>query len=223
MHAFLAVLRRDLRLEARRRETVLSMGVFAATALLVFAFSFDLQRTPAATVGPAVLWVTALFAATVGLSRVLAAESENDAMTGLLLAPVDRSALYFAKVASAFFSTSLVEAASFLGFVVLFDPKELRAPFGLFGLMLLATLGFIAAGVVLAGVVRHARGAGGTLLQVLLLPLAIPVFLGAIQTTSRLLRGLPLGDSAKWVPALAAFDALYLALGALLFERALEE
>jgi heme exporter protein B len=223
VRGFLAILGRDLALEARRRESLLSMGVFAAATLVVFSLAFDPTVIQAKASGPGIVWVTILFAATIGLSRTFATESAGEVLAGLLLAPVDRTAIYLAKVVSTFVLVGIVEAAAFLGFVVLFDPKELEDPLVLFGITLLATAGFLGSGVLFAAMTRHARGGGGTLLQILLLPLSIPIFLGGVQTTERLLRGLPLGDAGKWIPALAAFAAVYLALGSVLFEKVVEE
>ena len=223
MRGFLAILRRDLALEARRRESLLSMGVFAAATLFVFRFAFDLHKVESVTVSPAVLWVTALFAATIGLSRSFAVESAGEVMAGLLLAPVDRTAIYLAKVLSTFAVVAVVEAAAFLGLFLLFDPPEVWDPLALLGIAWLATAGFLGAGILFAAMTRHARSGGGTLLQILLLPLSIPLFIGGVQTSERLIRGLPLGDAAKWVPMLAAFGAIYLALGSVLFERVVEE
>src|SRR5215468_6610100 len=94
----LALLGKDLRSELRTRQVWLAMGMFALLVLVVFNFAFDLQVENTAAVGPGALWIAFVFASILGLGRTLAAEQEQGSMDRLLLCPVDRRAIYMAKL-----------------------------------------------------------------------------------------------------------------------------
>src|SRR3954468_16608826 len=93
-----ALVAKDLRLESRRRESLAGVLVFVLLVLVLFQFALDLEREQARQVAPGVLWITLLFAGLLALGRTFAAERDQGTLDGLLLAPVDRSAIYLAKV-----------------------------------------------------------------------------------------------------------------------------
>src|SRR3982750_4846781 len=95
-----ALVWKELLVEARSRETVLAGAVFALLVLVIFNFAFDLRVESVAAVAPGVLWVTVTFAGVLSLGRAFSRERDRRTLDGLLLAPVDRSALYLAKTFS---------------------------------------------------------------------------------------------------------------------------
>src|SRR5258707_13645260 len=114
-----ALIWKDLLVEARGRETVLAGAVFALLVLVIFNFAFDLRVENVAAVAPGVLWVTVTFAGVVSLGRAFAIERDRRTLDGILLAPVDRSALYLAKVVANLASMLVVEAVALPAFVAL--------------------------------------------------------------------------------------------------------
>src|SRR5437763_8573493 len=130
---------KDLLVETRGRETVLAGAVFALLVLVIFNFAFDLRVESVSAVAPGVLWVTVTFAGVLGLGRAFARERDRRTLDGLLLAPVDRSALYLAKVASNIASMALVEVIAVPAFIALFNIRA-ELPLLLLGLAL-GTLG----------------------------------------------------------------------------------
>src|ERR1043166_4509564 len=99
-----ALIWKDVLVEARTRETILAGAVFALLVLVIFNFAFDLRVEDVAAVAPGVLWVTVTFAGVISLGRSFARERDRRTLDGLLLAPIDRSALYLAKVVASFAS-----------------------------------------------------------------------------------------------------------------------
>ena len=97
-----AIVWKDFIAELKTRELFSSMFIFALLVIIIFIFSIDLSIVKASEVGPGVLWVAFLFAGTIGLNRSFMLEKENDCLQGLLLAPVDRTVLYFGKLLSNF-------------------------------------------------------------------------------------------------------------------------
>src|SRR5207237_8924631 len=110
---------KDLLVEARERETVLAGAVFALVVLVIFNFAFDLRVESVAAVAPGVLWVTVTFAGQLSLGRAFSRERDRRTLEGLLLAPVDRAALYLAKVVAVVVSmlgVQIVAVPAFMAF-----------------------------------------------------------------------------------------------------------
>src|SRR3990172_7313240 len=108
--AIAAVVWKDLAAELRSRELIGAMLVFALLVILIFNFALELDVRTRQTVTSGVLWVTFAFAGTLGLNRSMAIEKDRGCLDGLLLAPVDRSALYFGKMLGNLTFMLIVEA-----------------------------------------------------------------------------------------------------------------
>jgi heme exporter protein B len=217
-----ALVWKELLVEARSRETVLAGAVFALLVLVIFNFAFDLRVENVAEVSPGVLWVTVTFAGVLGLGRAFARERDRRTLDGLLLAPVDRSALYLAKVISSLASMLVVEAIAVPAFIGLFN---LRVDLPLLVVALaLGTLGLAGVGTLFAAIAAHTR-AREVLLPLLLFPVQVPVILATVKSTGAAIRvpGVDPADIGQWLGLLVAFDALFLSLSVLLFEFAIEE
>jgi heme exporter protein B len=217
-----ALIWKDLLLEARGRETVLAGAVFALLTLVIFNFAFDLRVENVAAVAPGVLWVTITFAGVVSLGRAFARERDRRTLDGLLLAPVDRSALYLAKVVASVISMLVVEIIAVPAFIALFN-VIVDLPLLLLALVL-GTLGLAGVGTLFAAIAAHTR-AREVLLPLLLFPVQVPVILATVKSTGAAVRipGLDPPDIGQWVGLLVAFDALFLGLSVLLFDYAIEE
>jgi heme exporter protein B len=224
--SFLAQLRalvwKEALVEARGRETVLAGVVFALLVLVIFNFAFDLRVENVAAVAPGVLWVTVTFAGVLSLGRSFARERDRRTLDGLLLAPIDRSALYVAKVVANFTSMLIVELVAVLAFIGLFN-VSVDLPMLVLGL-LLGTLGLAGVGTLFAAIAAHTR-AREVLLPLLLFPIQVPVILATVKTTGAAVHvpGTQPPEVGQWLGLLVAFDALFLSLSVLLFEFVIEE
>jgi heme exporter protein B len=217
-----ALLWKEVLVELRGRETVLAGAVFALLVLVIFNFAFDLRVENVAEVAPGVLWVTVTFAGVLSLGRAFARERDRRTLDGLLLAPVDRSVLYLAKVAASFFAMLVVQLVAVPAFIALFNVSVVL-PLLALGL-LLGTLGLAGVGTLFAAIAAHTR-AREVLLPLLLFPIQVPVILATVKTTGAAIRvpGTEPPEIGQWLGLLVAFDALFLALSTLLFEYAIEE
>lgn len=216
-----AVARKDLLLEARSRERIVSMGTFAVLVAVVFAFALD-PSVRASTVAGAMIWVTILFAGTLGLGRAFALEKEADALTGLVTAPVDRGALFLGKWLANLAVVTAVEALVFPVYALFFGLRFGGSLWALAAVVFLATAGFMALGTLFAAVAAHTR-MGETLLPILLLPLLIPVVVFAASATQRLLVGRPVSEIVSHLKMLGAFDLVFLFVCTAVFGAVLEE
>jgi heme exporter protein B len=217
----LAIAGKDLRLELRSRERLVSMLVFAVLVAVVFSFALD-PAVRAGTVAGAMLWVMVLFTGMLGLGRSFAIEREQEAMTGILLAPVDRGAIFLGKFLSNLVLLSVVELVAFPIFALFFRLAMGRVAGGLALVVLLATIGFMALGTLFSAMAAGTR-MGETLLPVLLLPLLVPVVIFAAGATQRLLAGRPMTEIAGNLKMLLAFDVVFLVVCTLAFGAVMEE
>lgn len=210
-----AITEKDVRAELRTKESVGTMAVFALLAAVVFGLAFDLRVPRPQLVVPGILWVIILFTGVLGLQRSFGSEMEQGTLAGLLLAPVDRSALYFGKVAANLFYFLVVEALLLPTLLILFDVNLIR-PLILLGL-LLGTVGYIGVGTLFAALTAQIR-TRETLLPVLLLPVLTPLFLAGVGLTAAILDARPLSDLWRWLLILGLYDALFLIIAFLLFD-----
>lgn len=217
-----ALIWKDLLVEARGRETILAGAVFALLILVIFNFAFDLRVSDVAAVAPGVLWVTVTFAGVLSLGRAFARERDRRTLDGLLLAPIDRSALYLAKVITSVASMLVVEVVAVPAFIGLFN-LVVDLPLLVLALVL-GTLGLAGVGTLFAAIAAHTR-AREVLLPLLLFPIQVPVILATVKSTGAAIRvpGLDAPDVGQWLGLLIAFDGLFLGLSVLLFDYAIEE
>jgi heme exporter protein B len=217
-----ALIWKDVLVEARGRETVLAGAVFALLILVIFNFAFDLRVENVSAVAPGVLWVTVTFSGVLSLGRAFARERDRRTLDGLLLAPVDRSALYLSKVIASLASMLVVEVVALPAFIALFN---VVVDLPLLALaLLLGTLGLAGVGTLFAAIAAHTR-AREVLLPLLLFPVQVPVLLATVKATGAAIRvpGLDPPEVGQWLGLLVAFDALFLSLSVVLFDYAIEE
>lgn len=215
-----AIVAKDVAAELHTREILSAMLVFSLLALFVFSFALDLRGAMARAAAPGVLWATAAFAGILGLSRSLAREQQTGCIDGLLLAPVDRSAIFFGKALGNLIFIVVIEVALLPLFSALFDVPLLQPE--VLAVTALGTVGYAAAGTLLAAIAVNTR-AREVMLPVLLLPLAFPALIAAVQATGELLEGSTLADVGGWVRLLVVYDLLILAVSMLTFGYVVEE
>lgn len=216
----MALAAKDVRSELRSRQVLSTTVVFALMVLVVFNFAFDFGRAEMERLAPAMLWVAITLAAVLGLNHVFGKEKEQSALEGLLLCPVDRSAIYFGKLLGALAFTLAMEAAV-LPIFVAFTDQAIFSPGPLLAL-LLGTLGFLAVGTLFAAISSNTK-TREILLPVLLFPVATPILVAGVEVTGMGLSGEPFSELAGWLGLLVAFDLVFLVLCPILFEHLVDE
>jgi heme exporter protein B len=219
-HAWI-IAEKDLVLELRSRERLVSMLTFAVLVAVVFSFSLD-PTVPVRPIVGAMLWITILFAGMLGLGRSFSLEKEQDALVGVLLAPISRGALYAGKFAANLIMLVATVVVVFFVYALFFPVALLQASGGLALTALLACIGFMALGTLFSAVTASTR-LGDTLLPIILLPLLLPVVIFATGATQRLLVGRPLEEVMGNIRMLAAFDLIFLLVCSLAFGAVVEE
>lgn len=216
-----AIVGKDIATEIRTKEMLSAMFVFSLLILFIFNFTFDLRAETLKTVAPGVLWVAIAFAGMLGLSRSFVLERDRGVLDGLLLAPVDRSAIYFGKMIGNVLFISLVELFILPIFVILFNQAAATLPF-LCGVVILGTIGFASVGTLFSAMAVHTR-AREVMLPIMLFPVIVPLLLAAVRLTAAILDQTPFADVSHWLTLLIAFDAIFIAASFMLFEYVVEE
>jgi len=217
----LLLLWKDLLIELRRRDSLLTMFFFGTLLLFVFHFAFDLPPDKVAELAPALLWLAFLFTGTLGLAQLFQAERDHHCLDALLLAPLDRGALFLAKTGFNFILMFVVELVVIPLFWILFNLSGWNLLPRLFLVTLLGTVGFCVLGTITAAITLRAR-ARELLLPLVLFPLMIPVILATIRCMESLMRTGDLAEATGWLRLLIGFDVIFLTLGVLLFDSVIE-
>jgi heme exporter protein B len=220
IRAIAAVAWKDLATEWRSREMLSAMAVFSLLVIFIFNFALELDPKTRVTITSGVIWVTFVFAGTLGLNRSLAVEKDRGCLDGLLLAPVDRTAIYFGKMI-ANLAFMLVVALIVLPIYSLLYNTNLFNP-GLWLVIFLGSEGYVAVGTLLAAMAVQAR-TRDILLPILLFPVIIPVLVAAVKASTAFLGGLPGEEITPWINLLLVYDVVFTAVAFMVFEFIVEE
>jgi heme exporter protein B len=218
-----AILRKDLQLEARTKESVPAMALFSVTVFVLFHFGLDRDSLDG-SLASGVLWVTLLLAAVIAVVRLFAAEREQGGIEGLLLAPVDRTALFLAKGSALFLYLVALEVVALPVFsLLLLGPDLLDAMPELLAVLALADLGLAAVGALVAALAAETR-ARELIVPLLLLPLLVPLLIAAAKATEPLLRVQATPEHlGRWLGVLSLYDVVFLLLAIGVFDYLLED
>ncbi len=215
-----AIVWKDIRSEARTKDIFSSMFVFALLSVIVFNFAFQLRVPDMKMVLPGIVWVAVSFAGVLGLNRAFVIEQDKGSMAGLLLAPVDRAAIYFGKMLGNLLFMLVVELILLPLVMVFFNLSLLTGPHLL--VMFLGTFGFAVVGTLFSAIAVNTR-AREVLLPILLFPVLVPVLVAGVTTTGGLLDGKTLAEVAGGLQLIAFYDALFAIVAYLLFDFVVEE
>lgn len=216
----LAIVAKDVASELRTREVLSSTFVFAILVIVVFNFAFELKLDNTEAVAAGVLWVAIAFAGMLGLNRSFITEKDRGSMEGLLLCPVDRSAIYLGKMVGNLLFMVAMEVAVLPVFAAFFNLSVFSPRLLL--IVLLGTLGFAAVGTLFSAVAVHTR-TREVMLPILLLPVAVPVLVAAVKATSDAIASIPPPVEGPWIGVLVAFDVVFLTAALLTFEYVFQE
>jgi heme exporter protein B len=220
LKAISAIVWKDLAAELRSRELLSAMLVFALLVVLIFNFAIELQPSLRSTITPGVLWVTFAFAGTLGLNRSMAVEKDRGCLDGLLLAPVDRSAIYFGKALSNLAFMLIVAIVILPIYSVLYNTNLFNP--GLLVVIVLGSIGYVAVGTLLSSMAVQTR-TRDVLLPVLLFPVIVPVLLAAVKASGGFLQQLPMNEIWPWLNILIAYDVIFTAVAFMVFDYVVEE
>lgn len=216
----IAIYWKDIITELRTKEIIISILVFALLVLVIFSFAFDAASDITEAVAPGILWVALTFGGVIGLNRTFAMEKENSRIEGLMLCPIDRSVIYWGKLAGSLTFMLAVAAVITPIFLVLFN-LPLFLPW-LAVVIILTLIGFAAVGTLFAALAVNTR-ARDIMLPILFLPVVVPIIIAAVEATGPILSIDKWANMSTWLQIIIVFDIIYLVISTLVFGFVVEE
>lgn len=211
---------KEIRSEVKGKEMLSTMIVFSLLVVVVFGFAFNPNKDLRGEVLPGFIWITLIFAGILCLNRSFSIEKQNDCLSGLMLCPLDRSAIYVAKLIMNLLLMIIVEGVTIPLFFIIFNypgPQQL----GLFVLTLLLGMYCLMAVGTLLAALSAATKSGEMLMPILLIPLIMPVLICAVIITKSSF-GLVESDTTLYLKILVIYGVIFTVLGMLLFDYLLE-
>jgi len=211
---------KDILLELRSRDIIVSVLVFGFLVVVVFNFALNVTPRQVTELAPGILWVAFAFAGTLAMNRAFVREKEQGGLEGLLLAPVSRDAVFLGKALVSFLFMLTVEAVLLPVFAAMLGFSAFS--FILILTIVLATLGFATVGTLFSAIAVQTRSRE-IMLPVLFFPIILPVLIAAVEASSQAIGGATSVGLNRWLPLIAVFDALFLVICPWVFSYVVEE
>jgi heme exporter protein B len=212
---------KDLRAELRTKEAINASLGFALVILILFSFAFERSIEGVREISGGLLWIVFAFAGTLILNRSFARELPNDCLDALIAAPIPGSALFLGKAFANFVLVLAVELVSLPIFGIFYNVQWTQQLPELMLVLLLGTWGLTVIGTIFSALTVNIR-LREVMLPMLTYPIMVPALLGAMQLTSALVAGTPIGpDTSSWLKMLIGFDLIYTAVSLVLVETVL--
>lgn len=214
----LAIAGKDLRSEVRSKETVNASLSFALVILMLFSFAFDPSSEQVREIAGGLLWLVYAFAGTLILNRSFARELINDCLDALIASPASGAQLFLGKCLANYVLLMVVECVSFPVFIIFYNSRWPERWGLLFLVMLLGTWGITVIGTLFSAMTVNLK-LREMMLPTLVYPMLIPALMGAIQLSTIIISGEPLGtDNLLWFKLLVGFDVIFTILSLALVE-----
>ena len=216
----LVIVWKDILLELRSRDLVVSVLVFGLLAVVVFNFALNNAPGRAEQLAPGILWTAFAFAAILAMNRAFVRDQEQGGLEGLLISPVSRDAIFLGKALTSLIFMLLIEAALLPVYAVMLDFSALS--FNLVLTIFLGTLGFAVVGTLFSAMAVQTRSRE-IMLPVLFFPVVLPVIIAAVEASTRAVGGETFVGLGRWLPLIGVFDALFLVICPWVFAFVVEE
>ena len=213
---------KDLRAEAKSKQVLPTMLVFAALVIVVFSFAFDPNKESTKELIPGLIWIISIFAGILGLNRSFVSEQKNDNMFGMIIAPVDSVSIYLGKFLANYFMILIVQAVAVPILFLFFDFQFNGSLPWLILTIIIGTFGFVSIGTFLAAIAGNS-GSSEMLLPLLLFPITTPVLIGVVSATKIILRNPDQIEKAYgWLQLVGGYDIIFFGICIILFDYILE-
>ncbi|MBC8376363.1 MAG: ABC transporter permease [Candidatus Marinimicrobia bacterium] len=222
MRTAISILKKDLRMEFRSKESILAMWIFSLLIFVIFNFTFEVSRLVMLEIAPGLLWVAFVFSGMFGLNQSFALEKENGNLRAMALMPVDGGQIYVGKFFSVTIIMLMFEALIFPIFIIFYDLQLSLGMFRLIPVLLAGTIGFTSLGTILSAVAVHTRNQQ-ILLSLLLWPLVSPIIIWSVTLTGMVLSGEVTEAFYPLLLRVGAFDVIFFTLSYMLFDFILED
>jgi heme exporter protein B len=215
--------RKDVLVEVRTLQSLSAMALFSVMAFVLFHFGLD-RDTIEGSLAAGVLWVTLLLATVLAVTRLFVAEREQGGFETLLLAPVDRTAVFLGKAAALFAYLVAVQIVALPAFdILLLQGTLLDGMPELLAVLLLADVGLAAVGALVAALGAE-TDARELVVPLLLMPLLVPVVIAAARASAPLLSDPAHAEHlGRWLLMLTFYDLAFVLVSLGVFDYLLED
>lgn len=218
--AVMTISKKEIFLEIKKKETVSTMIIFSILTIVIFSFSFNVEKIEKKILFSGMLWIMIIFSSLLGLGRSFKKEQNNNTLAGLLMAPVDRSAIFYGKLLANMVFVTFVNIISIPLFLIFFNFTITENLLLFIVFVFLGTLGFISIGTFLSALTSYSRSSD-LILPVTLFPVSTPLLIGSVKLTEIVINSG--GESySPWIQLIIVFDIVFLIIPLLIFEYILE-
>jgi len=215
------LVKKDLISEFRSKEIVSSMLIFSVLIVVIFSFAFEPDRETIQKVFPGIIWVSFIFAGTLGLNRSFISEQDNGAIMGLMLGVIEPGVIYLAKSITNFVFLLVIQVVTLPVVFILFDTSVKGSYLQLMLVIILGSWGFIFMGTFMSTFSVNTKFSE-ILLPIILFPIIIPLIIAAVQATGIIINQESPGEFLIWLKVLVAFDVIFTVIPWFLFDYLLE-
>ena len=219
---FISLLTKELFIEFRSREVILSMLIFGLSIILAFAFTTNVSKIIVLNYAPGMFWIMILFVTTLGVHRSFTYEKNFDAFSLLISAPIDRGLIYLSKWISGTIFLTVMEIIIIIPFFK-FLLLDLPSNFILFSVTsILINFAIMSVASLVAGISMRAN-LSEVLVPILFFPLVSPVIIAATKISSGVLFGDPYQLWQIWLLIIVSVIVIFPLAGYTLFDFITEE
>ena len=219
--AVLAILKKDILMEIRTKETINATLVFSILITIVFSFISEPGSKTEQAVAGGIFWMAVTFSGILGLNKTMMSEIQGGNFEALMLAPIDRSAIFFGKVISNFLFLTILEII-LVPLVLVFYNVNLVSHWLMVVIILLATYGYSVTGTLFSMISVRTK-TREIMLPLLMLPILVPVIIAAILSTNIFLFNQEITYCYNWIKLMAVFDIIFTAVIFAIFSAVIEE
>ena len=218
----LNLIKKELLIEFRSKQIILSMLIFGLAIILIFALSSNISSEILSNYSAGMFWLMNLFVVVIGVHRSFAYEKEFDAFSLLVSAPVDRGMIFLSKWVSGFIfitTTQLIIIAPFFKLLLLDIPENIS-----FFILtsLLINLAMMSIASIVSGIVIRSNFSE-ILLPLLMFPLLSPLMIAATKISNDIINSQSYELWNVWVLIIASIVVLFGLAGYALFDFIVEE
>lgn len=205
-----AIVKKDILMEMRTKQVINAALVFAVLFVVVFSFTMEIGSNMEQKLSGGIFWVSVAFAGILSFNKTIGSETDNGSFEALMLAPVDKSAVFFGKVISNMLFLFLVEVILIPLFLVFYNVNIIGHPL-MAAVIILSTYAYSLIGT-LFSLISVRTSSKEIMMPVLFLPFMVPVIIAAVLATNVFILGGQIQFSYNWIKLTAVFDIIFTAI-----------
>lgn len=205
-----AIVKKDILMEVRTKQVINAALVFAVLFVVVFSFTMEIGSNMEQKLSGGIFWVSVAFAGILSFNKTIGSETDNGSFEALMLAPVDKSAVFFGKVISNMLFLFLVEVILIPLFLVFYNVFIISHPL-MAVVIILSTYAYSLIGT-LFSIISVRTSSKEIMMPVLFLPFMVPVIIAAVLATNVFILGGQIQFSYNWIKLTAVFDVIFTAI-----------